>query len=160
MLLYTGCRKGEILSLRWSDIVGRLMMLRDSKTGPRQVDLGRAAQETLRLVPRKPGNPWVFPSPVRPNQRLSDLLPFWHRVVLPLAKITPLRLHDLRHTFASHAAIQQENTPMIAKLLGHSGTDNTQLYMHLADQPALDAAELVSGLLWEALNANDARAPG
>jgi len=49
---------------------------------------------------------------------------------------------------------------MIAKLLGHSGTDNTQRYMHLADQPALDAAELVSGLLWAALNANDARAPG
>lgn len=152
LLLYTGCRKGEVLSLRWSDIAGRLMMVRDSKTGPRQVDLGPAAQEAIRLVPRQPGNPWVFPSPVRPQQRLSDLLPFWHRVVLPLAKITPLRLHDLRHTFASHAAIQQENTPMIARLLGHSGTDNTQRYMHLADQPALDAAELVSGLLWEALN--------
>jgi len=73
--------------------------------------------------------------------------------VLPLAKIAPLRLHDLRHSFASHAAIQQENTPMIARLLGHRGTDNTQRYMHLADQPALDAAELVSGLLWTALNA-------
>ena len=59
LLLYTGCRKGEVLSLRWSDIAGRLMSLRDSKTGPRQVDLGPAAQEALRLVPRQPGNPWV-----------------------------------------------------------------------------------------------------
>ena len=151
LLLYTGCRKGEVLSLRWSDIAGRLMMLRDSKTGPRQVDLGEAAQEALRRVPRQNGSPWVFPSAIRRAQRLGDLLPFWHGVVLPKAKITPLRLHDLRHTFASHAAIQQENTPMIAKLLGHSGTDNTQRYMHLADQPALDAAELVSGLIWEAL---------
>jgi len=156
LLLYTGCRKSEVLSLRWSDIAGRLMTLRDSKTGPRQVDLGPAAQEALRRVLRQTGNPWVFPSPIRPGQRLGDLLPFWHSVVLPKAKITPLRLHDLRHTFASHAAIQQENTPMIAKLLGHSGTDNTQRYMHLADQPALDAAELVSGLLWAALSRNAA----
>ena len=159
LLLYTGCRKSEILSLRWSDIAGRLMIVRDSKTEPRQVDLGPAAREALRRVPRQPGNPWVFPSPVRPHQRLGELLPFWHRVVLPMTKITPLRLHDLRHTFASHAAIQQENTPMIARLLGHSGTDNTQRYMHLADQPALDAAELVSGLLWAALNADVAVAP-
>jgi len=65
--------------------------------------------------------------------------PYWFALTVP------------RHTFASHAAIQQENTPMIAKLLGHSGTDNTQRYMHLVDQPALDAAELVSGLLWAAL---------
>jgi integrase len=151
LLLYTGCRKGEVLSLRWSDVAGRLMMLRDSKTGPRQVDLGEAAQEVLRRVPRQTGNPWIFPSAIRRGQRLSDLLPFWHGVVLPKAKIMPLRLHDLRHTFASHAAIQQENTPMIAKLLGHSGTDNTQRYMHLADQPALDAAELVSALIWDAL---------
>ena len=48
---------------------------------------------------------------------------------------------------------------MIARLLGHSGTDNTQRYMHLADQPALDAAELVSGLLWAALNAHLSLAP-
>jgi len=73
--------------------------------------------------------------------------------VLPLAKISPLRLHDLRNSFVSHAAIQQENTAIIARLLGQSGTDNTQRYMHLADQPALDAAELVNGLLWTALSA-------
>ena len=153
LLLYTGCRKGEVLSLRWSDVAGRIMSLRESKTGPRQVDLGPAAQEALRRVPRLPGSPWVFPSPRRAGQPLNELLPFWYDVVLPLAKIAPLRLHDLRHSFASHAAIQQENTPMIARLLGHRGTDNTQRYMHLANQPALDAAELVSGLLWTALNA-------
>ena len=87
LLLYTGCRKGEVLSLRWSDVAGRLMTLRDSKTGPRQVDLGPAAQEALRRVSRVPGNPWVFTSSRRAGQPLTELLPFWYDVVLPLAKI-------------------------------------------------------------------------
>lgn len=152
LLLFTGCRKEEIQSLRRNDVVGRLMSLRDSKVGPRQMSIGLAAQEAFRHIPAQPGNPWLFPSPVFAGQRLSDVLPYWHKVVLPMAKIKPLRLHDLRHTFASHAAIQQENTPMIAKLLGHTGTDNTQRYMHLADQPALDAAELVGGMIWDALS--------
>jgi integrase len=79
------------------------------------------------------------------------LLTFWHKVVLPHARITPLRLHELRHTFASHAAIEKENAAMIGKILRHSGTDNVQRYMHLVDQPALDAAELVSNVLWDGL---------
>lgn len=151
MLLYTGCRKDEILSLRWADVTGRVMVLRDSKTGPRGVELGAAAQAALALVPITPRNPWVFANLAAPGERLKDILAYWHKTVLPTAKIKPLRLHDLRHTFASHAAIMQENTPTIAKLLGHSGTDNTQRYMHLADQPALDAAERISEVLWGAL---------
>jgi integrase len=151
MLIYTGCRKQEILKLRWTDITGRLMTLRDSKTGPRVVELGQAARDALALIPRRPGHPCLFPSPSRRRAPITELLPFWHKVVLPHARITPLRLHDLRHTFASHAAIEKENAAMIGKMLGHSGTDNVQRYMHLADQPALDAAELVSSVLWESL---------
>jgi integrase len=149
--VYTGCRKQEILKLRWNDITGRLMTLRDSKTGPRVVELGQAARDALTLIPRQPGHPCLFPSPSRRRAPITDLLPFWYKVVLPHARITPLRLHDLRHTFASHAAIEKENAAMIGKMLGHRSTDSVQRYMHLADQPALDAAELVSSLLWESL---------
>ena len=151
MLLFTGCRKQEILRLRWSDVTGRLMKLCDSKTGPRMVELGEPAQATLKLIPKQPGNPWVFPSPSRRRAPISDLLAFWHKIALPHARITPLRLHDLRHTFASHAAIEQENAPMIGRMLGHNGTKSVQRYMHLADQTAIDAAELISGLLWRSL---------
>jgi len=146
MLLYTGCRRKEILSLRWSQVTGSRMTLPDTKTRPRVVDLGAAAQAALQRIPRRNDTPWVFPSPVLPGERLKELLPFWHETVLPHAKIKPLRLHDLRHTFASHAAIRQENTPIIAKMLGHSSIDSTQRYMHLADQSALDAAEVVGHL--------------
>lgn len=152
MLLYTGCRTQEILSLRWSDITGRIMTLRDTKSGPRRVELGQAAQEALGRVERQPRNPWVFVNPKRPRERLDRVLPFWHNVVLPRARIEPLRVHDLRHTFASHAAIQQENTPMIAKMLGHASTDMAQRYMHLADWSALDAADFISEILWLALS--------
>lgn len=89
----------------------------------------------------------------RTTRRLGELLSFWYDVMLLLAKIGPLHLHDLRHSFTSHTAIQQENTPMIARLLGHRGTDNNQRHIHPADQPALDAAEPISGLLWQVLNA-------
>jgi integrase len=155
LLLFTGCRKQEILKLRWSDVTGRLMSLRDSKVGPRIVELGQAAQDALKRIPRQPGNAFIFASPTRRHAPRTDILPFWHKVVLPLARIIPLRLHDLRHTFASHAAREKENAPMIGQLLGHNGTNNVQRYMHLADEMAIDAAELVSAVLWRSLIATE-----
>jgi integrase len=72
--------------------------------------------------------------------------------VLAKAGIKPLRVHDIRHTFASHAALESENTTTIAKLLGHRMTRTTERYMHLGDKPAIEAAEMVSIFLAAALN--------
>jgi integrase len=151
MFLYTGCRRNEIMSLRWEDVVGRYMQLYDSKTGPRQVDLAEAAQEALRRIPRLRGNPWVFPARCKKDGHTKSVINFWRKDVLAPNGIPPLRLHDIRHTFASHAALESENTPMIAKLLGHSMVRTSERYMHLGDKPAIEAAEVVSGFLAAAL---------
>ena len=165
MFLYTGCRRNEIMSLRWEDVIGRYMQLYDSKTGPRQVDLAEAAQEALRRIPRLRGNPWVFPARCKKDGHAKSVINFWRKDVLAPNGIPPLRLHDIRHTFASHAALESENTPMIAKLLGHSMVRTSERYMHLGDKPAIEAAEVVSGFLAAALAgksipfANEGKAP-
>ncbi len=151
LLLFTGCRKMEILSLRWDAIAGNRMHLADSKTGPRTVELGDAARAVLVTLPRIHGSPFVFAQTSAPSRHIQNIYPFWREQVLPQARIKPLRLHDLRHTFASHAALLQENTPTIARLLGHTGTDNTHRYMHLADKPVREAAEKVSGIMARAM---------
>ena len=151
MFLYTGCRRNEVMSLRWENVVGRYMHLYDSKNGARQIDLAEAAQETLRRLPRLPGNPWVFPARSRQHGNAKSVINFWRKKVLAPNRIPPLRLHDIRHTFASQAALENENTPTIAKLLGHSRVRTSARYMHLGDKPAIEAAEVVSAFLAAAL---------
>jgi integrase len=151
LLMLTGCRHGEILNLRWEQVAGSRLNLTKSKTGPRGVQLGDATTAALRLVPRHPTSPWLFPQAKDPTKPIPSVGAFWHKVVLKRAKVKPLRIHDLRHNYASHAAILKENTITIAQLLGHSSTDNTHRYMHLADKPIRDAADLVCGIIANAL---------
>lgn len=151
MFLYTGCRRNGYMSLRWENAVGRYMHLYDSKNGARQIDLAEAARETLRRLPRFPGNPWVFPARSRQHGNAKSVINFWRKKVLAPDRIPPLRLHDIRHTFASQAALESENTPTIAKLLGHSRVRTSARYMHLYDKPAIEAAEVVSAFLAAAL---------
>ena len=99
LLLLTGCRRGEILKLRWREVGVDTLDLEDSKTGPRQVLLSPEARAIIERQPRS-GNSWVFPSPVNPARARVDL-GLWKRV-RKLAGIEDVRLHDLRHTFASH----------------------------------------------------------
>lgn len=152
LLMLTGCRAGEIFSLRWSNVQGRVLHLGDSKSGPRQIQLGEASIAALERIPRKPGSPWVFPAANGRTTPRTTMETFWKRRLLPAARLSEVRVHDLRHTFASHAAILQENTPIIAGLLGHRKQDSTYRYMHLSDQPAIDAAEKISAILWKALS--------
>jgi integrase len=147
LLLYTGCRLGEVLSLRRDDIAGRSMILRDSKTGPRRVELGDAALAAHALIPRTVRSPWLFPQITDPTKPMRSLYQFWHQQLLPRARIRNLRVHDLRHSFASHAALNHENTPVIGRMLGHRRIATTQRYMHLADTAVLEAAETVSAFI-------------
>jgi len=156
LLMLTGCRAGEIFSLRWHYVQGRVLQLGNSKSGPRQVQLGEAAVAALERIPRKAGSPWVFPAAGGRSTARTTMETFWKRRLLPAARLSEVRVHDLRHTFASHAAILQENTPIIAGLLGHRKQDSTYRYMHLSDQPAIDAAEKISAILWEALSGGKA----
>ena len=145
LLLLTGCRKSEILTLRWSDYREGHLFLRDSKTGPRTVWLSRPARNILDALERT--SRWVFPASQGSGPRsVSGLDCFWYRVRAE-AGLCDVRLHDLRHTHASHALRQGETILAIRKLLGHSSLQTTLKYTHLDDDTVMDAAETVGAVL-------------
>jgi len=152
LLILTGCRLGEIMMLRWEhvDIPGKALRLPDSKTGAKVVHLGQPAIDVLDNIRRLEGNPWVIVGTL-PGARLSDLQPFWQRV-RARAGLKDVRIHDLRHTFASTAVASGQGLPMIGKLLGHTQVQTTARYAHLAADPVKSAAEQVSASIAAALN--------
>ena len=144
LLMLTGCRCNEILALRWDDVHldAREIRLRDSKTGPRVVALSPAAERVLEGLPRVAGNPWVIAGR-RPGTRLTHLAYYWYRVREP-AGLGDVRLHDLRHSFASRALALGETLPMIGKLLGHTKIQTTARYAHLARDSIGESAARVA----------------
>ena len=141
LLLLTGCRRGEIMGLRWSEVREDGLVLADAKTGPRTVPLSSRARRILDRQPRG-GSPFVFPSPLDPHRSRCPDLPLWNRVRKE-ARIEDVRLHDLRHTMASHAVMNGVPVPVVSRLLGHSNTRMTLRYAHLADRDIEAAAERV-----------------
>ena len=140
----SACRSGEILSLRWEHVNldrGELR-LPDSKTGAKIVHLGEPAIAVLRGIRCTGDSPWVFP-----GQKLGTHLAFlhgpWHRI-LEHASIKDLRIHDLRHSFASGGLLVGEGLPMIGKLLGHNKVQTTARYAHLANDPVKSAANRIA----------------
>ena len=101
LLMLTGCRRNEIVTLRWEhvDIEGGELRLPDSKTGARMVPLSPAAARVLAELPRIEGNPWVIPG-FKPNRHLADLNHYWERV-RERANLQDVRIHDIRHSCAS-----------------------------------------------------------
>ncbi len=141
LLLLTGCRRSEILRLRWSEVDRDRLVLADGKTGPRIVPLNTQARRILERRPRGT-NPFVFPSPRDPARPRSRNLAFWYRARND-AGIEDVRLHDLRHTHASHAVLNGVPVPVVARLLGHSDIRTTLRYAHLGDREIVEAAERV-----------------
>ncbi len=149
MLLLTGCRRSEITELTWGEIKGNRLLLHDSKTGPRTVWLGEEARMLLSTLERRgPADP-VFWNKFT-KRPVRDIEGFWAEVKAE-AGLLGVRLHDLRHSFASHAAARSETLPMISKLLGHARLQSTSRYAHLDDTPLLDAAERIGNLIAEAM---------
>ena len=144
LLMLTGCRCGEILKLRWEDVALERdeVRLRDSKTGPRAVPLSPAASRVLAGVPREVDNPWVIAGR-EPGARLTHLAYYWYPV-RERAGLDDVRLHDLRHSFASRALALGEDLTMIGKLLGHRKIQTTARYAHLARDSVKDSAALVA----------------
>jgi integrase len=152
LLILTGCRLGEIMTLQWEhvDILGKALRLPDSKTGAKVVHLGQPAVEILEKIERVEGNPWVIVG-TKPGARLTDLQPFWQRV-RARAGLKDVRIHDLRHTFASTAVAAGQGLPMIGKLLGHTQVQTTARYAHLAADPVKVAADNVAAEISACLN--------
>ena len=144
LLMLTGCRRNEILTLRWEDVhlEAHELRLRDSKTGPRTVSLSPEAADVLAAIPRVPHNPWVIPG-AKPGQRLSSIFEPWRRT-RARAGLDDVRIHDLRHSYASRALALGESLPVIAKLLGHARIQTTARYTHLTRDAVKDAATRVA----------------
>ena len=145
LLLLTGCRQSEIRTLRWHDYREGHLFLHDSKTGPRTVWLSDPARSVLGRLPKH--DRWVFPaahgSGPMPAETLSR---GWGR--LRLASDLPgVRLHDLRHTYASLAVRSGETVLTVGRLLGHRDPATTLKYIHFADHAAQQAVEAVSPVL-------------
>ena len=147
LLMLTGCRRNEIVTLRWEhvDLEHDELRLRDAKTGARAVPLSPAAIQVLTALPRRPDNPWVFPGRVC-GTRLRTLNASW-QVVRKEAGLEDVRLHDLRHSFASRALALGESLPMIGKLLGHTQVQTTARYAHLGRNSVKVAAIRISDSL-------------
>ena len=147
LLVLTGCRRNEVLTLQWDDvnIEGGRLRLQDSKTGARVVRLAEPARQVLIQLPRIAGNSYVFPSTTG-DGHLVNLQKTWNRVRHD-AELDDVRLHDLRHTFASVAAGSGESLLIIGSLLGNKTASATQRYAHLSDDPVQDAAERTSGMI-------------
>lgn len=149
LLILTGCRRGEILRLRWDevDLQARELRLRDSKTGPRVVPLSPSAVQLLTDMPRGAGSRWVIPGR-KPGTHMCSLGNAW-RLLRKRAGLHDVRLHDLRHSFASSALALGESLPMIARLLGHRQIASTARYAHLARSSVHQAANRVAESLAE-----------
>lgn len=147
LLLLTGCRLGEIQRLKWSyvDLGASRICLPDSKTGAKTVYLGAAVVELLRKLPEVDGNPYVIVGKL-PESHLTDLQHPWRRIRAS-AGLDDVRIHDLRHTFASDGVLGGKGLPMIGKLLGHTQVQTTARYAHLADNPVKEAATRIAGRL-------------
>ena len=145
LLILTGCRRGEILGLQWHDVRGNRLKLRDSKTGPRTVWLGDDARALIDTLPRYRNNPWLFWNS-KLGRPMATIVHIWS-AIRDKAGLPKVRLHDLRHTFASHAAMNKETLPMIGRLLGHANNKSTARYAHLDDAHVLDAAEQIGAAI-------------
>jgi integrase len=152
LLMLTGCRLGEIMRLKWEyvDFAGRALCLPDSKTGAKVVHLGQPALDVLAAIERCKDNPWVITGTL-PGAPLYDLQPFWQRI-RARAGLKDVRIHDLRHTFASTAVAAGQGMPIIGKLLGHTQVQTTARYAHLAADSVKLAANQVAHKIANSLN--------
>ena len=144
LLALTGCRRSEILGLRREDvdIEEAEVRLPDSKTGARAVALPPQAVELLGSLLSAHDGPWVIPGR-KPGTRLANVDEAW-RLIRERAGLHDVRLHDLRHSYASRALALGEALPVIGKLLGHSRLETTARYAHLARDSAQEAAGRVA----------------
>src|SRR6516225_1871223 len=152
LLVFTGARLGEVLGLewRWVDFERGEARLPDSKTGAKTLHLPPPALAVLAELPRVEGNPYVIVGGV-PGAPLVNLEKPW-RAIRKAAGLQDVRIHDLRHSFASIAASGGMGLPIIGKMLGHTQAQTTQRYAHLASDPVKAAAATVAQKIAAAMN--------
>ena len=152
MLILTGARKREVLDSKWEDFDIERMQWRIpmSKTGrPRYIPLSDGVITLLKSIPRKPGVPWVFANP-KTGLPYVSIFNSWN-TARKTARLKDVRMHDLRHSFASFLVNAGRSLYEVQKILGHTQVKTTQRYAHLAQETLLDATNAVAGILSEAM---------
>jgi integrase len=156
LLVLTGRRLSEVLTLQWKwiDLDAGALSLPDTKNGALHLPLATGALALLSELRGRAESDdvHVFPSRVG-GQSLSTIQKPWRRI-RALAELEDVRLHDLRHSFASVAAGAGLSLPMIGKLLGHTQASTTQRYAHLANSPVRAAVDLIDDALTAATRPN------
>lgn len=150
LLIFTGCRLGEILTLEWASIdleKGRLVFEKHKtdQHGAKIIPLNAPAQDLLVNLPRQEDNPYVIVGEV-PGKHLINLQKPWGRI-RAVAGLDDVRIHDLRHSFASFAVGAGLSLPIIGGLLGHKSVQTTARYAHLAHDPLKQASDLVGTVI-------------
>jgi integrase len=153
LLVFTGARLGEILGLEWEWINFERgeARLPDSKTGAKTLHLPAPALEVLAGLPRREGVPYVLG-----GKRGTTFVEEPWRRIRKAAGLDDVRLHDLRHSFASVAAAGGMGLPIIGKMLGHTQAQTTQRYAHLASDPVKAAAAQVADKIAAAMQGSRA----
>lgn len=148
LLLFTGARVGEIQNLRWEWVQPPRLVLPDSKTGPKTIWLNSQALEVIESIEQRAHCPFVFPNVggTKPVKLEKWWLPFRRRCAIP-----DVRVHDLRHSFASTAIMDNVPLATIGRLLGHVLPETTAKYAHLSDDIIGDAANRISSVLAKAI---------
>jgi integrase len=170
LLVLTGARRSEILNARWSDVdfqAGTLRVEQPKEGKPKLIKLAPPALAVLQKIPRVRGNPYVIPGG-KESRPLADLSRVWdgrfsvsrvengERVRLPgvrdLAGLPNVRLHDLRHSYASVAVAGGASLPLIGGLLGHRRAATTERYAHLSDDPLRKVADTTASRIQSAMD--------
>jgi integrase len=148
LLLLTGARRNEITHAKWEFVnwEKRTLLVPRAKSGrPRTIHLNSAALELLHSIARIDGNAFIFPSPVTGRPSPSLHFPWWR--IRERAGLSDVRLHDLRHSFASFLVNQGVSLYVVQGLLGHTQARTTQRYAHLANDTLSGAAEMIRNVM-------------
>jgi integrase len=148
--LLTGCRSGEAMAMRWDDVeLARGIWTKPGSATKQKsthiVPLSAPVKQLLARLRQETNSPWVFPADSKPGHRVT-VQKSW-LAICKAARIAGLRIHDLRHSFASLAVNQGASLPLIGALLGHASPTTTARYAHLFDDPQREAVERVGKLL-------------
>ncbi len=151
LLMFTGCRLNEILTAKWEyvDFDNHCFKFPDSKTGAKTVYFSDTVGKILRDIKRFPDNPYIIVGET-PGQHLYNLQKPWRRIRQDCG-LDDVRIHDLRHSFASMAAMSGMSLPIIGSMLGHSQPQTTAQYVHLMGEPMREAANAVSETINQAM---------
>lgn len=159
VLIFTGARKGEIVTLTWAHVdMARGVARRDTKTGIRNIYLPPPALAVLEALQQVDASPWVFPGERDTKKPIGNLDGAW-RTIRAAAKLDDVHLHDLRHAFASVAAASGGSLHVIGAVLGHKHATTTQRYAHLSADPIAAAATATAERIAAAMRPRAVAAP-